>query len=137
MKSLAPSGVDFIKYGVSISIKSAWDKKFLTIIDTRCLRIKFSFTLFRLKSKYLYFIRSSSPPSVSFSIVKGGVSEWFKMLNSETNISIPPEGIFRFLDSLSITKPLTWITSSLPIPVDFLKTAFGVLVSSNTNWVIP
>src|SRR5690554_7493609 len=63
-------------------------------------RIRFSRTGFLRISRYLYFIRRSSPPSVSSSIVKGGVFEVLRIVSSETNISISPVGIFGFLDCL-------------------------------------
>ena len=56
-------------------------------------------------SKYLYFILSSSPPSVLFSIVKGGVVDSFKTSNELAKISMSPVLISGFLDSLSITFP--------------------------------
>ena len=63
-------------------------------------------------SRYLYFILSSSPPSVSSSIVNGGVLERFKIVSLFTSISISPVKILLFLDCLSITKPFTCITNS-------------------------
>src|SRR5690554_7216377 len=65
-------------------------------------------------SRYLYFIRKSSPPSVSSSIVKGGVLDLFRIFKSETRISTSPVGMFGFFDSRSITVPVTWMTNSRP-----------------------
>ena len=64
-------------------------------------------------SRYLYFILNSSPPSVSSSIVKGGVIEAFKIVNSVTKTSISPVLIKEFFDFLSMTDPLIFITNSL------------------------
>ena len=59
-------------------------------------------------------MRISSPPSVSFSIVKGGVLELFKSVNLLTSISISPVGIFllRVSSDLGTTFPVTVITLS-------------------------
>jgi hypothetical protein len=54
----------------------------------------------------------SSPPSVSSSIVKGGVNAAFKMWFGN-KISISPVAIFYFFASRSITVPLL-ILNSLP-----------------------
>ena len=51
MKSLAPSGVDFIKYGVSISTKSMLFKYFLVSKETWFLRSKLFFIWFLRMSK--------------------------------------------------------------------------------------
>ena len=88
-------------------------------------------------SKYLYFILISSPPSVLSSIVKGGVTDAFKISNFETNTSIAPVDILEFLDSLSITIPVTCITNSLPKDFAFSIISFGVRSSSKINCVIP
>ena len=74
----------------------------------------FSLIGFLLISKYLYFILNSSPPSVSSSMVKGGVFEAFNIFNSVTRTSISPVFINEFLDFLSITVPLILITNSRP-----------------------
>ena len=81
MKSRAPSGVDFIRYGVSTSIKSILFKYFLVSNESLFLNKRLFFISSLLISKYLYFILSSSPPSVSFSIVNGGVLDLFKIFN--------------------------------------------------------
>ena len=99
--------LDGITYGSS-AILSGLSAETFTLI------IRFSFTGFLLISKYLYFILSPSPPSVSFSIVKGGVFDEFRIVSSDTFISISPVGMFIFFELRSITSPLTWITNSLP-----------------------
>ena len=113
-KSRAPSGVDFINTGVSTSIKPFSARNFLTSIATLLRKISLFFTGFRRMSRYLYFMRRSSPPSVSSSIVNGGSCAEFKTFNSETRISTSPVGMFGFFETLSITSPETWITNSRP-----------------------
>ena len=87
-------------------------------------------------SKYRYFIRNSSPPSVWSSMVNGGTLEGFNMSKSDTLISISPVGIFLFLELRSITVPLTLITNSLP---SFLACLHRLMFSSmlNASCVIP
>ena len=70
-------------------------------------------------------------------MVKGGVFAWLRTVNSSTKTSISPVAKFGFLDSRSITVPLTLITNSLPRVSAFSKTVFRVRSSSKTNWVIP
>ena len=84
-------------------------------------------------SRYLYFIRSSSPPSVSSSMVKGGSTDSFKIVSFSTKISISPVGIFGFLEALSMTFPSTWMTNSRPKFLAFSKRSLEVLSSSKTN----
>lgn len=59
-------------------------------------------------------MRRSSPPSVSSSMVKGGVREGLSIANSSTMISISPVGRLGFLLDLSLTVPLAWMTNSRP-----------------------
>jgi hypothetical protein len=77
----------------------------------------------------------SSPPSVSSSIVKGGVKAAFNIVSSVTNISISPLDEF-VLDSRSITFPLTWITNSRPMFL-LIQRQFSERPSSKINCVIP
>ena len=79
----------------------------------------------------------SSPPSVLSSIVNGGVIEAFKISNLETKTSMAPVGILEFLDSLSITVPVTCITNSLPKDFAFSIISVGVRSSSKINCVTP
>ncbi len=82
-------------------------------------------------------MRNSSPPSVLSSIVKGGNFDLFNMVNSLTNTSMSPVGILSFLDTRSITFPLTCTTNSRPKFLAFSNRALSVRSASNTNCVIP
>ncbi len=95
------------------------------------------FTVLRRKSKYLYFILISSPPSVSSSIVNGGTSDLLRISSFSTLISILPVGILGFLDSRSITFPFTFITNSLPSFFTCFISSVSHIDSSKTNCVIP
>ena len=50
-------------------------------------------------------MRNSSPPSVSLSIVKGGVFDGFKMSKDSASISTSPVERLGFLETRSITVP--------------------------------
>ena len=89
-----------------------------------------------LKSKNLYFILSSSPPSVSSSIVNGGVFDSFRMVKVWTSISMSPVLSLGFLLVLSFTTPLIWITHSLLISLALLQ-RFSSFDSLKVNCVIP
>ena len=92
---------------------------------------------FLLRSKYLYFIRSSSPPSDSFSIVNGGTSDLFNISIFSTEISISPVGILLLGACLSITFPFTEITNSLPNDLAIEITSGDVFSESIKTCVIP
>ena len=133
-KSRAPSGVDFIRKGVSISMNPCSCKKFLAARLTEYRNSRFFFTTFLRRSRNLYFILTSSPPSVSSCMVKGGVADLFKTENERIFISISPVGKRRFLSLRSVTVPVAWITYSLPSGCS----ANNVFRSSpNSNCVIP
>ena len=70
---------------------------------------------FLLISRYRYFILSSSPPSVFSSKVNGGTLDLLSISISCNVISISPVPMLGFLDSLSLTDPVTETTYSLPI----------------------
>src|SRR5664280_1212350 len=91
-------------------------------------------TVALLRSRYRYFILSSSPPSVSSSIVKGGISLLLRILNASTSISISPVNIFRFLLILSLTFPLTCTTNSRPSLRACSQRSLLVSIL-NTSWV--
>ena len=114
MKSLAPSGVDLINTGVSTSIKFSESRYSLVSFINLCLSIILFLIGDLLRSRYLYFILNSSPPSVLSSIVKGGTSDSFNISKVLTLISISPVIILSFFDCLSETTPSTLITNSLP-----------------------
>ena len=137
MKSLAPSGVDLIKYGVSISINPSLFKYLRTSKVKLFLKIILSFKIPLLKSRYLYFILSSSPPSVSFSIVNGGMADEFKTLIFETKISISPVAIFSLEATLLMTSPSICITNSLPIFFTDSNTSFVLFSEFIISCVIP
>src|SRR4030043_895508 len=93
-------------------------------------------TLFLRRSRYLYFIRSSSPPSVSSSIVNGGISLRLRIFSSSTSISISPVGVLGFLLLRSFTFPAAWITNSRPSFLAFSQSS--LLVSRlKTSCVTP
>ena len=113
------------------------ERKFLTSNDNSCLNIKFSFTGCLLISRYLYFILNSSPPSDTFSRVKGGTRDLFKIFILDTRISISPVLIFSLIFFLSITFPSTSITNSLPSSAAAENNSSLDLSLSNTNCVMP
>ncbi|MBV6403264.1 MAG: hypothetical protein GFGODING_00001 [Flavobacteriales bacterium] len=59
-------------------------------------------------------MRSSSPPSVSSSMVKGGVLAPFSTFSSVTISSTSPVGMLAFLLSRSFTVPVACTTHSRP-----------------------
>ena len=135
-KSRAPSGVDFMRFGVSISTKSLASKYSRTAWLNLARIINRSFNSGLLISRYRYFNLNSSLPSVAFSIKKGGVSDSLSMFNSFTSISISPVGIFRFLLVRSMTTPFICITNSRPSLLARSHNATSVSLLK-TNWVMP
>ena len=103
-----------MRYGVSTSMKSTLSRYFRVSIPMRWRKNRLFCTGFRRKSKYRYCIRKSSPPSVSSSIVNGGVFAALSTSSDVTSISMSPVGTRLFLDSRSRTAPSTLITNSRP-----------------------
>ena len=118
-KSRAPSGVDLIKYGFDIN--KAFGIKIPNGHGNFVPKIRFSLTGC-VSNQITILRRNSSPPSVSFSIVNGGVLEAFNTVNSVANISDPPKGNLGFSIPFDYFS-LIWITSSRPNSSDLLKTA--------------
>ncbi len=125
-----------IRTGVSISINPFESMYFRTSCAILCRSSRFFLIHVLLRSRYLYFILKSSPPSVSSSIVKGGRTDGFITSNSFTSISISPVGIFLFLLLRSATIPLILMTNSRP---SFLALSHNSLFISilNTSCVMP
>ena len=135
-KSLAPSGVDLIRHGVSTSTKSWLSRNLRVSSASLLLNIILLRTGLRLISMYLYFIRISSPPSVSSSIVNGGVIDALSTLSSDTLISISPVALFAFLLLRSATSPFTCTTNSLPsLRASSVSASLDSIL--NTSCVIP
>ena len=132
----APSGVDFISMGVSISKKFCESRYRLTSNASLCRNSRFLRTQSRRRSRYRYCMRRSSPPSLSSSIVKGGVSDVLSIFRLFTSISISPVGILRFLLYRSFTVPVTCITYSRPNLLAASQRAASTSLL-NTNCVIP
>ena len=69
-------------------------------------------------------------------MVKGGVTDLFRMWMADTLISMSPVGILLFLAWRSTTSPTAWITNSRPREVAVSTRSAGASAST-TSWVMP
>ena len=137
-KSLAPSGVDFVRQGVSISMKPS-SVSFCLAFCVSLWRIWILWLWSGLlRSRYRYCSLSSSLTIAWSSIGKGGVSASENISIRETSTSISPVGMWGFLSfsPLKATVPSTPMTNS-DLRVFACRKPFGSLSSEKTSWVMP
>mmetsp|Transcript_13626 Transcript_13626/g.38312 ORF Transcript_13626/g.38312 Transcript_13626/m.38312 type:complete len:302 (+) Transcript_13626:1099-2004(+) len=112
-KSLAPSGEDLVRIGVSTSMKSWLSKKLLNALVTLCLSVKFACICDLLRSRTLWRSRSSSFGAASPLTSNGSrLDTLFKTPMLSATISTLPVGMFGFACRRSCTGPSTDTTHS-------------------------
>ncbi len=135
-KSRAPSGVDFMRYGVSISKKERESRYLRVSMPSWWRNMRLARRGFLLKSRKRHCMRRSSPPSLSSSMVNGGVLAALSTSIFSTIISISPVGILAFLEERSITLPVTFTTNSRP-SLRAARQRDSSVSRLNTNCVMP
>ena len=146
MKSLAPSGVLLPRMGVSISMNFCDSRYCLARCRNLLLNSMAWIISDLLRSRYLYFMRTSSPgrtPSFWSPISSGGMADLLSSLADLMRTSIAPVGLrsSSVPSTLFLTVPFTCTTDSLEkvsmtAPRAFTSTSL-VASGSKTTCVIP
>src|SRR5512135_792082 len=139
-KSRAPSGVDFVRIGVSTSRKSSSCRTSRIAMVTALRATNLRVISGRLRSRYRYLSRRSSDALIPSSIGNGGVSARFRIARDVAPISMAPVGRSGFTASAprATTVPVTSTTNSFRSSLARARSAAsGRSSASNTTWARP